>query len=410
MRQRISLVLSAMLIMIFGGAVLAQDATPTPLPPIKVGFVADQTGTGYLFAQSQLAGLQIAITEINQSGGLLGRPLELIIRDSQLKPDVGATVARQMIQEDGVELLIGPTSSAVALAVSEVAKEFKIPVAFHTSNTAALTTTKWHPYLVQVVPNTTMDGRVVAQLATDLGKKAVGFIAPDYAFGRDLYAAFEPRYLALNSDGQVVTQQWPKLGERDLTPFVSALQATAPDLVAGNLWGDQLVTFMQQAEPLGVFEDSAYIGLFDLDFLKAIGDQLPSGDLYGYARVPFYAVDTEAMSAFVEKYKRLTAGQYPSDWAIMAYDGLQALKSAVEKAGTTEGDAVASAFDELQFASLRGDLTIRACDHMANVGVYAGKATYVEAYPFPILTDVIFYPAEDIWNTCDEIATIRASQ
>jgi len=390
---------------VFAVVGLAQDAPQ----PLKIGFVADQTGTGYLFAQSQIAGIQIALTEINAAGGILGRPVELIIRDSQLKPDVGATVARQMILEDGVELLLGPTSSGVALAVSEVAKEYRIPIAFHTSNTPALTTTKGHPYLVQVVPNTTMDGRVVARLAAELGLQDWAFIAPDYAFGRDLFAGFAPEFASLNAEGRIVSEQWPKLGEADLIPFISAFQANVPEGVAGNLWGDQLVTFMQQAESLGVFEDSSYIGLFDLDFMKAIGDELPEGNLYGYARVPFYAIDSEAMTTFVEKYRRLTAGQYPSDWAIMAYDAVYALKAGVEMAGTTEGDAVAEAFNELTFNTLRGEVTIRACDHMANVGVYAGKAGYVDEYPFPVLTDFVFYPAEDLWNTCEEVEALRES-
>lgn len=381
----------------------AQDAPK----PLKVGFVADQTGIGYLFSQSQIAGIQIALAEINASGGLLGRPLELIIRDSQLKADVGATVARQMILEDGVELLLGPTSSGVALAVSEVAKEYRIPIAFHTSNTPALTTTKGHPYLVQVVPNTTMDGRVLARMASELGISDWAFIAPDYAFGRDLFAGFAPAFAELSPSARVVSEQWPKLGEADLIPFISALQANVPQGVAGNLWGDQLVTFIQQAESLGLFEDAAYIGLFDLDFMKAIGADLPQGELYGYARVPFYAIESEAMQRFVEKYRRLTAGQYPSDWAIMAYDAVYALKAAVERAGTTEGDDVAKAFDDLTFDSLRGELTVRACDHMANVGVYAGKAAYVADYPFPILTDVVFYPAEELWNTCEEVEAKR---
>ncbi len=391
------------------GSSVAQDATPTPLPPIKIGFIADQTGVGYLFAQSQLAGLQIAVSEINAAGGILGRPVEFIIRDAQLKADVGATIARQLILEDGVELLLGPTSSGVALAVSEVAKENRVVIAFHTSNTVALTTTNGHPYMVQVVPNTTIEARAVAQFAAQLPYTQWAAIGPDYAFGRDSYGAFQPRLVELNPSAQIITEQWPALSERDLTAFITALQAMGPEAVYGNLWGDQLVTFVQQATPLGLFEDSAYVGLFDTDFMKAIGDQLPEGML-GYARSPFYAIDTPEMDSFVERHLRLTAGQYPSDWAIMTYDAVFALKAAVEAAGTTDGDAVAEALNDLTFQSLRGELTIRACDHMANVGEYIGTTAYTEDYPFPILTDVTYVPAEDVWNTCEEIEQMRAAQ
>jgi branched-chain amino acid transport system substrate-binding protein len=385
-------------------APLAQD----DVQPLKIGFVADQSGVGYLFSVSQIAGLEIALEEINEAGGILGRPVEVIIRDAQLKADVGATLARQMILEDGVELLLGPTSSSVALAVSAVAKEYKIPIAFHTSASFALTTTQGHPYVVQVIPNTTMEGRAAARYMNELGFTQWAGIGPDYAYGRDLFAGFRDETLLLNEAASFLTEQWPALGERDLTPFISAVQAVAPEAIYTTLWGDQLVTFIQQAAPLGVLEDSALVALLDTDFLKAIGDELPEG-VYGFSRAPFYAIDTPQMAEFIEKHRAKMDGEYPSDWGILTYDAVYALKAAVELAGTTEGDAVAAAFDDLTFTSLRGELTIRACDHMANAPDYLGVATQDSPYGYPIMTDVIEIPAEEVWYTCEEVEALRAA-
>lgn len=375
--------------------------------PLKIGFVADQSGVGYLFSVSQIAGLEIAVEEINAAGGILGRPVEFIVRDAQLKADVGATLARQMILEDGVELLLGPTSSSVALAVSAVAKEYKIPIAFHTSNSYALTTTQGHPYLVQVIPNTYMEGRAAARYMSELGYTQWAGIGPDYAYGRDHFAGFSAETVAINPEAVFLTEQWPALGERDLSPFISAVQAVAPEAVYTSLWGDQFVTFVQQAAPLGLLEDSALIGLLDTDFLKAIGADLPDG-VYGFSRAPFYAIDTPQMEAFIEKHLEKMEGEYPSDWGILTYDAVYALKAAVEVAGTTEGDAVAAAFDDLTFTSLRGELTIRACDHMANAPDYLGVSTQDTEYGYPIMTDVVQVAAEDVWYTCEEVEALRA--
>jgi len=383
---------------------------------IKIGFIADISGVGYIFSQSQLAGLRIALDELNAvdadgkliGGGILGQPIEYIVVDAQLKPDVGATLARKLILEDKVDFLLGPTSSAVALAVSEVAKEHKVILALHTSNSDAITGASGHPYVVQVVPNTAIEGRAAAQFAAALPYTQWGFIGPDYAFGRDQYGAFAPRLTEANSAASIVSEQWPKLADRELTPFITALQSTSPEAIFGNLWGDQLVTFVQQATPLGVFDETPFMGLFDTDFMKIIGDDLPEG-LPGYARAPFYAIDTEQMATFIEKHLTLTK-EYPSDWAIMTYDAVYALKTAAEKAGTTEGDAMAAALDDLTFQSLRGELTIRACDHMANVGEYVGTTAHDPAYPFPILADVQYIPAEETWNSCEEIAKAREGQ
>lgn len=382
---------------------------------VRLGFVADISGVGYIFSQSQLAGLRIALDELNAvdadgklkpGGGILGKPVEYVVRDAQLNATVGANIARQMILEDKVDFLLGPTSSSVALAVSEVAKEHKVPVAFHTSNSAELTTIKGHPYVVQVVPNTTIEGRAAAQFAAGLPYTKWASIGPDYAFGRDQFGAFKPRLTEKNPNASIVNEQWPKLAERNLTPFITALQAAGPEAVYGNLWGDQLVTFVQQAKPLGLFEKTPYMGLYDTDFMKAIGSDLPEGQP-GYARAPFYAIDNPKMQEFVKKHLALTK-EYPSDWAIMMYDAVYALKAATEKAGTTDGDAVAKALDDLKIESLRGPLTIRACDHMANVGEYVGTTATDPNYPFPVLKDAKYVPAEEVWNSCEEIAQMRA--
>src|SRR5258708_25754727 len=87
------------------GLTCAQDKTT-----IKFGFVADISGIGYVFSQSQIAGLQIAINDINASGGILGKQVELVMRDAQLKADVGANISRQLILQHQVEFLLLPTT------------------------------------------------------------------------------------------------------------------------------------------------------------------------------------------------------------------------------------------------------------------------------------------------------------
>jgi len=101
---------------------------------IRLGFVADATGVGESWYKSQKAGIELFIEEINASGGVLGKKLELIERDSALKPDLGAAAAQELIVKENCDFLIGPTSSGVALPVSKVAGKHKKIVIFHTSN------------------------------------------------------------------------------------------------------------------------------------------------------------------------------------------------------------------------------------------------------------------------------------
>jgi branched-chain amino acid transport system substrate-binding protein len=396
------------LVVVLVAAFAAFPASARQEKPIKIGLVIDETGVGAIFAPSQIAGLEVALAQINAEGGILGRQVEYIKRDSQLDPAVGANVAREMILEDKVDFLLGPTSSSVALAVAEVALENKVPLALHTSNSVAITTTNFNPYIVQLVPNTTIEARSVATFIAELDFTDWATIGPDYAFGRDSYKAFEPRFLELKPDAKIVNSQWPPLAERDLSPYITAMLANQPEAIYSILWGEQLVTFVQQANDLGLFEEAQFVGLFDVDFMKAIGDELPEG-LLGYSRAPFYAIDTPEMAAFVEEYLEVSGGVYPSDWGVMIYDAVMTLKAAAEAAGTVEGPAVSEALGGLTFMSLRGELTIRACDHMANVGEYVGITTQDSEYGFPILTDVRYIPAEETWNSCEEIEAIRAN-
>jgi branched-chain amino acid transport system substrate-binding protein len=140
--------------------------------------------------------------------------------------------------------------------------------------------------------------------------------------------------------------------------------------------------------------------------MRATGSDMPEG-LLGYARCPFYAVDTPEMKAFVDKYYKKYK-EWPADWAIMAYDGMIALTTAIKKAGTTDSDQVVKALEGLKFASLRGPRYIRPEDHMANVGIYVGYSAKDPRYKdFLILKDVVEVPAERVWLSVDEVKELQ---
>ncbi|MDH3258329.1 MAG: ABC transporter substrate-binding protein [Deltaproteobacteria bacterium] len=407
MRGKKTKFLCTIIILAFSILVLApgQPVARAEDDTIKLGFIADITGIGYLFAMSQIAGLEIGISELNEQGGLMGKKLKLIIRDGQLRPEIGANMARDLILKEKVDFLIGPTSSSEALAISEVAKENKKLVYFHTSNTWKITTERGHRYLFQVVPNTHIEGQAAAISAAKLPYKKYAFIGPDYSFGHTQFESFKNKLTSLKPDVEIVKELWPKLGEKDFTPYITALLADKPEIIYSNLWGDNLVGFVKQANTYELFKTVKFMGLLDLDALKSLGGDCPEG-LYGYARAPFYASDTEEMKAFVEKYKAKTR-DYPSDWAIMAYDGLMALASAVKKANSLDTEKVIDALEGLKWNSLRGELQIRPFDHMANCGEYVGVTYKNPDYPFLILKDVEYIPGDKVWHSIEEIKKMR---
>jgi len=373
--------------------------------PVKLGFVADVTGSGFLIALSQKEALEVGIEEINSTGGLLGRKVELIIRDSQLKPELGAAMARDLIRKDKVDFLIGPTSPSVALAVSRVCKENKKLIFFHAANNERITTEQGHRYLFQVIPNTYMEGRAVAAFLSNKVFNKIAVIGPDIEYGHAQAEAFKKTLAETNPSAQVIIELWPKLGEQDYGPYITALNSSKPEVVYSVLWSGDLAGFIRQGRVMKLFQNVRLIGLFDYDLFKGLGeDMIPN--LYGFDRAPFYALNNPRMKAFVGKYRTRT-GEYPSSWAITVYDGLMALKMAVEKAKSIETEKVIDSIEGLQWDSLRGPLYIRPFDHMANCGTYFGVTYKNPKYSFYTMKNVTYIPGQEVWHSVEEIKALR---
>ena len=180
-------------------------------------------------------GWEMAIEEINAKGGVLGRKIELIIRDSKADANEAVRVAREMILKDNVDFLMGTLTSAEGPAVSVVAKENKIVFIAPIPKTDQLTAAdKLHPYVFRIAANTTMEGRSAAEIVAKWPVTKVATIAFDYAYGQDVTKAFVEHMKKIKPSVQIVDQQWPKLGEADYTPFINAQLAKKPEAVVGT--------------------------------------------------------------------------------------------------------------------------------------------------------------------------------
>jgi len=373
---------------------------------IRIGFVADVTGIGEVWYKSQKAGMDLFIEEVNAAGGVLGKKLELVVRDSKLKPDLGERAARELIVDEKCDFLMGPTSSSVAVSVSKVAHELKKVVCFHASNSEGLTTTYFHPYLFQVAPNSGIESRGVAMFLAFRGFKRYSYLGPDYEFARNYWANFKTELTRRKPEAEILDEVWVPLGKTEFSEYIPGLVARNPDIVITNLWGPALVSFVKQVKTTELLRKASIICLFDLDTLRSIGLEMPEG-LMGNARAPFYGIRDRRMKDFVRKFYDKYQ-QWPSDWAIQSYDGLVALTEAIKKANSIDTDKVAKALEGLHFRSLRGWQHIRPEDHMADVGIYVGWTTKDPRFPdFLIMRDVTKVPADTVWMPVDEVKKLQ---
>ncbi len=154
---------------------------------IKIGFPIPLSGPTAVYGEPILKGAEMAVSEINAKGGVLGRKLQILSRDSKASADEAVRLARELIIKDNVDFLAGTLTSAEAPAVLTVAKENKIVFIAPTAKLTELTLPPLlHPYIFRVSSNTAVEGAAGASLmAKWQNVKTVATIAPDYAYGRD---------------------------------------------------------------------------------------------------------------------------------------------------------------------------------------------------------------------------------
>ena len=360
---------------------------------IKIGYPMPLSGPVSVYGVPVIKAAEMAVQEINAKGGVLGRKLELLKRDSKANADEAVRLARELIIKDNVDFLVGTATSAEAPAVSTIAKENKIVFIAPTAKTVQLTApANLHPYIFRLGSNTDIDGRTGASIiARWKDVKRVATIAPDYAYGRDAVAAFVDYLKKARPDIEIVDQQWPKLGQSDFTAFINAQLAKQPEAVFCDVYGGDFVTFAKQAAPLGYFKainnrlvDGGEVG--STDEALALGTDYPYG-IWANAYDPvIWPVDEPAEhKTFVDNLKAFTKEKYASGWAIMGYSSVLALAEGVNKAGDINSDKVSKALLGLTFDTPVGRRSFNPNTHETAAGEFWGQMIKDSNYPFAIM-------------------------
>jgi branched-chain amino acid transport system substrate-binding protein len=360
---------------------------------IKVGIPMILSGAGAQFGQPIVDGAKMYVDEVNAAGGVLGRKIVLVPRDTKSRPDEAVRVARELILRDKVDFLVGTFSSAEGTAVSQVAKENEIVTIAPGPKTDRLTAPdQLHPFIFRSAANTTTEGRSAAELVASMKVKRVATIAPDFAYGRDGVAAFVAQLKKLVPDVQIVDQQWPKLNEADYSAFVTAQMAAKPDLVFSVICCGNFDAFAKQAKALNYFKqlNGNFVGVGEagsIEMFRALGDDYPVG-IWGNAYDAFNWEGGPAHKAYLEKVRKFTKEQYPSSWVIQGYISMQFLVEAIKKANSTDSKKVSAALKGLSINTPQGPITMRAKDQQANRAQLYGQAARVAGVPFPVLTNI----------------------
>lgn len=353
--------------------------------------------------------IDMAVEEINGAGGILGRKLVVFFGDTKLKADVLNGLVEQFVTKDNVDFLMGPTSSGLAMGLSEAAGKHKKILVVTQAATDALTGAKFNPYVFSTLSNAMMHSRAGAYYMASKPYKKWMCIGPDYNYGHGSWKMFQEKLKELRPDVEIVGETFPKLMAKDYSANIEAIQKAKPDAVWCPLWGQDAVNFIKQAKKVKLFDTIKFafpVGAA-LETLVPLGKETPAG-LYMASRYFFTTPDSAENRQFVKKYHEKYK-EYPDYMAEETYAGVHFIKSAVERAGTTDAGAIIKAVEKEPFAWLtpEGWKIMRARDHQAVEDVVWGETVYSDKYGFAILSNIESIQAEQICRTPDELKKVN---
>ncbi|MCY4556444.1 MAG: ABC transporter substrate-binding protein [Chloroflexi bacterium] len=351
-------------------------------------------------------GAILAIEEINRSGGVLGRELELISHDDQGKPGEAVKVAERLFDRDKVVLISGSLFSHVGLALTAYAKQSQKLYIAAEPLADALVWAQGNRYTFRLRPSTYMQAAMLAAEAAKVGDaKRWATIAPNYAYGKDAVAAFQRVLTALRPDVEFVGSQWPALFKIDGGAEVEALKRLEPDAIYNVTFGSDLAKFAREGRLRGLFEGRLIVGLLtgEPEYIDPLKDEAPEGWLVtGY---PWYDIGTPDHRAFLDAYQKRW-DDYPRIGSVVGYNTMLAIKAMFDRAGSTDTEKMVDAMKGLSFEAPTGPITFRAIDHQSTMGAYVGWTKLRDGKG--VMVDWKYLDGADYLPSDDEVRKLRS--
>jgi branched-chain amino acid transport system substrate-binding protein len=381
-----------------GGAAAASPGVFAPAiaqaGPLKLGILAPRTGIAASAGISGLRGTEWAVEKFNAAGGIGGRKIELVIEEETTAKD---TIERfqKLVQQERVACVLGIVSTGVGLALGPVVEEARALTIFWDGTTQDGVDEKLpNPkYLFRSTDNE-CEAVMSSLLAIKHWKgqfKRIAGINPDYSYGRNNMAAFIALLRRFNIEHEVVTEQWPKVGNMELTSHVAALKAAKPDLIFSSLLFADLPVFMKQADAAELTKGTKLVfpaAGWQHTLMKK--DFTPEGMLFGHNTLYFDNPNASPMAKEFVAWCVQKHNEYPNWEADRAYFAIASYKAAVEKAQRAKGgqwpgtDDIIGAMQGLSLESLGGRGSWRN-DHIADQTFVQGFSTHANKYDFVTL-------------------------
>jgi urea transport system substrate-binding protein len=351
-----------------GAAFAASVAAPSvrAAEPIKIGVVQPFSGGLELFGNQAKLGLELAKAEINAGGGIMGAQVELVYEDDKTDPKTAVERATSLVRRDKVIAISGPITSNNRDAMMPTLSRAKVPLLYATNYEGG--GCDRYLFSFNTVPNQELE-KLLPAMKERAGDSFYLFGA-DYVWPQKMFEAAATIIAGLG--GKVVGKEFTPWGVKEFAPVVRRIKESGAKVLVFALPGADGITFIRQAEDLGLLKDVtvAFLG-FAETYLGAFGEGKGQNM---WVTVPFAAsLDRPGVKEFVAKIRKSAGDAVPiSHYAFTHYNSLVATKAAIEKAGAATSEGLVGGLEGLTIDSPTGKVTIGK-DHHVTMEMFLAK-------------------------------------
>ena len=332
--------LAGMAFAILTGTVFSQET-------IKIGVITDKVGPAKPYSEPTLEGILFGTDEINRSGGVLGRKIELLIEDDQGRPDISAAMARKLV-DAGAVFILSITLTPATQQQQNVTLEAKTPQMTPMNSGDTLTTQLPNPYFWQTGPLGSIQIATLLSHARAKNLKRVALISDNSDLGQLLAKFFRA---GLEKSGiQVVAEEVVARGATTAEPQMQKVRAANPDamFMAGVLTPEN-VLILRAYRQMGLkFPIHSSYNLSVPQYMS-----VAKGLLNGITFVDAYDPDKPEVKKFESDYQKAT-GKLPYNIHGYGYDGIRMVAAAIKAAGSTDKEKIRAAMQSLTFSGVMG--------------------------------------------------------
>lgn len=350
---------------------------------IRLGLMTTLSGTGSIHAPPTINAATLAVEEINNAGGLLGRQVDLLIEDNHTDVDIAVQKGLKLVQEKEVDAFVdfGFSNSrfAVAEEVALAHKTVMLSPIFYEGGIC-----NRYFFNISALPNQGIDP-FVPWLMEERGAETFYGVGSAYAWGIGSIDAVEA---AVSANGaEFLGREEVPLGTTDWSAVIQRLEQDSPDVAFVFVAGNDLVTFLKQFFDFGLHDQiQLAFTYFQEEVTPTISEEYRAGHLSSNSW--FLSYDSPESEEFLEGYYGVAGeGTLVTNFGEGTYDAVHMWAKAVEEAGTTETEAVVDALEGLSFNAPQGEITIDPQTHHASVRCLIGESTE-DPNVFNVLADL----------------------